>query len=356
MRLLVVLSSLLLACTPAAAQYFDEGWKPGMPVRDQPPAQQQYQGQQPFASPPKAAPTQAKSKTPLELYNQVADKLTVENVLGSGPAVALFDKFGINITDKLANATKNLDVWDKRIPLITDENYEDIIVNEEMTEEEARDRVWLLIITVTAAQPNGISQFADQHFDDAFNQTLIAGDLPNVRWGRIDYINVTYITTKWGIWNAPNVVVLKDRGQTLRFYRPNQIRLRAEALREFLKNELWQHTPPWNSAFAPGGKREFVMHWIAVGFNEMYRITRTLPRWLLYIITGAIGSIVIQFLHRGETKKLEEKAARKAEAELRAKELAEKKAEEDKKAEEQKAGASSATASPKKGKKKGGKK
>ena len=54
--------------------------------------------------------------------------------------------------------------------------------------------------TVTAAQPNGISQFADQHFDDAFNETLIAGDLPHIKWGRIDYINVTYITTKWGIW------------------------------------------------------------------------------------------------------------------------------------------------------------
>lgn len=129
--------------------------------------------------------------------------------------------------------------------------------------------------TTTAAQPNGISQFADQHFDDAFNQTVIAGDLPHVKWGRIDYINVTYITTKWGIWkyvtplvtaavsgllivtaySAPNVVLIKDRGQTIRFYRPNQIRLRAEALREFLKSEYWQHTPPWNTAFAPGGKR-----------------------------------------------------------------------------------------------------
>ena len=147
MRLLVVLSGLLAACAPAAAQYFDEGWKPGMPVRDQPPAQQ-YQGQQPFAVPPKAVPTQEKSKTPLELYNQVAEKLTVENVLGSGPAVALFDKFGINITDKLANASKSLDVWDKRIPLITDDNFDEIIVNEEMSEEEARDRIWFLIVFV----------------------------------------------------------------------------------------------------------------------------------------------------------------------------------------------------------------
>ena len=101
------------------------------------------------------------------------------------------------------------------------------------------------------------------------------------------------------------------------------------------------------------------MHWIAVGFTEMYKITKTLPRWLLYIMTGAIGSIVIQFLHKGETKKLEEKAARKAEAELRAKKALE--AKEKKEAEEAKdkaEGSSTAVASPspKKSKKKGGKK
>lgn len=49
--------------------------------------------------------------------------------------------------------------------------------------------------------------------------------------------------------------MLKDRGQTLRFYRPNQIRMRADNLRDFLKTERWQHNPPWTSAFAPGGKR-----------------------------------------------------------------------------------------------------
>jgi hypothetical protein len=51
------------------------------------------------------------------------------------------------------------------------------------------------------------------------------------------------------------IVLLKDRGQTLRFWRATQIRLRPEALREFLKEETWQHTAPWSSAFAPGGKR-----------------------------------------------------------------------------------------------------
>ena len=30
--------------------------------------------------------------------------------------------------------------------------------------------------------------------------TLIENDLPNVRWGRIDYMSVTYLTTKWAVW------------------------------------------------------------------------------------------------------------------------------------------------------------
>lgn len=37
-------------------------------------------------------------------------------------------------------------------------------------------------------------------FDQAYNLTQLEGDLPEVRWGRIDYINVTSITTKWGVW------------------------------------------------------------------------------------------------------------------------------------------------------------
>ncbi len=53
---------------------------------------------------------------------------------------------------------------------------------------------------MTASQNNAISKVVDKSFDDAYNTTVIAGDLPNVRWGRIDYMAVTYLTTKWNIW------------------------------------------------------------------------------------------------------------------------------------------------------------
>lgn len=59
---------------------------------------------------------------------------------------------------------------------------------------------WVLNSSVTSAQREGISKFVDEQFDLAFNLTQEAGDLSHVRWGRIDYMNVTAITTKWAVW------------------------------------------------------------------------------------------------------------------------------------------------------------
>ena len=57
--------------------------------------------------------------------------------------------------------------------------------------------------------------------------------------------------------SAPMLVVLKDRGQTLRFYsfKNPQMRVNAEILYEFLKEERWQDKEPWKSAYSPGGER-----------------------------------------------------------------------------------------------------
>ncbi|KAI6034619.1 hypothetical protein PISMIDRAFT_19671 [Pisolithus microcarpus 441] len=155
------------------------------------------------------------------------------------------------------SGTRDFD-WDERIPLITDLNYRDVIVDEELSTEEEEKRVWFLIIfvspvsakTVTAGQPDGISKYVDTVFDRAYNHTLEKGDLPHVRFGRIGYLDVTSITTK-----APTLVVLKDRGQTLRFYQAGRMHLNAELLYQFLKEEAWRMREPWRSAFSPGGQR-----------------------------------------------------------------------------------------------------
>lgn len=56
-------------------------------------------------------------------------------------------------------------------------------------------------------------------------------------------------------FSPPTLVVLKDRGKTLRFYRAGQIRLSDEVLYQFLKEEGWRHKEPWKSAYGPGGNR-----------------------------------------------------------------------------------------------------
>ena len=100
-----------------------------------------------------------------------------------------------------------------------------------------------------------MSRLVDKQYDEAYNMTLIEGDLPDVRWGRVDYVNVTYITTKWNIWSGPWLVVARDRGQTLRFFNARHVRVNATLMRDFLKEEGWKHTEPWSSSFAPGGSR-----------------------------------------------------------------------------------------------------
>ncbi len=50
-------------------------------------------------------------------------------------------------------------------------------------------------------------------------------------------------------------MLLKDRGQTLRFYKADRVRVSADLIRELLTEELWRETPTWDSNFGPGGKR-----------------------------------------------------------------------------------------------------
>jgi hypothetical protein len=68
----------------------------------------------------------------------------LHGVLTSAPVASLFSKIGIDISKTLENP----DYWDERIPLITDDNYNDIVVNELLTEEEEEARTWAIIMSV----------------------------------------------------------------------------------------------------------------------------------------------------------------------------------------------------------------
>ncbi|KAK2465937.1 hypothetical protein APHAL10511_001578 [Amanita phalloides] len=220
---------------------------------------------------------------------------------------SLLAKIRLDITKALEQPK----YWDERIPLITDNNYQDIIVNESLTDEEQHARTWAIIITATANDSlDSLSKMMDRMFDAAYNETVVAGDIPHVRWGRIDYLNVTYLTTKWNIWSAPYLLILRNRGQELRFYRGQHLRLRESDLRDFLRAGDWKHTPPWSSSLSPGGDREFIMHFFAMAMTKAYNLTVKIPRWLFVLLSGAAGSALLSLMHAPAAPRPRQRATR----------------------------------------------
>ena len=128
--------SLLALLTSARAQYFSEGWDPSKPVPTS-----SYGKAKPAAAEGEAAASVPEDEplTPSKLFSY----LDTEKLLKTKQAQYLFEKLGMNITEKLDQAKG---IWDDRIQLITDDNYEALIVNEPLTEEEESERVWCLVI------------------------------------------------------------------------------------------------------------------------------------------------------------------------------------------------------------------
>ncbi|KIY51684.1 hypothetical protein FISHEDRAFT_9438, partial [Fistulina hepatica ATCC 64428] len=294
---------LACAAASASAQYFSEGWKPGQPV----PTGYINSPGRPAANDggDNGAGVEAGvgGKDHVSLFD-----FDFNTILQSAPVAALFAKAGINITERIEAAANSF--WDERIPLITDDNWRDLIINEPLDEQEEAKRVWAIVVSPARARPDAIAKFVDEEFDLAYNNTVNAGDLEHVRWGRIDYMDVTYLTTKWNIWNGPFIIICKDRGQTLYFYRANQLRIRDGALRDFLLQEVYENHLPWKSEFGPGGSREWVMDFLAEAFSKVYSVVYRIPRWVGFMITGALGSLIMNFLHRNDAKKKPQPQAR----------------------------------------------
>lgn len=193
---------------------------------------------------------------------------------------------------------------------------------------------------MTAGQNNAISKFVDQSFDEAYNQTVTAGDLPHVRWGRVDYINVTYLTTKWAIWSyvsisficwcvetnaclqrtvsghyhrqGPDTPVLQG-GPRARHGRPparpphrgalaqhpameDELRARRKAVRiprsrPRALNTISDHAPLRTH-------REWILHYYAFGLMHAFNFVNRFPRWMLMIGSGMIASLVMRLLHK----------------------------------------------------------
>ena len=129
MKLSAVALTLFLCVGSTTAQYFSMGWSPGHKASsDKPPAKA-------FA-PPQASSSQTAAAAKNPSPNSLMDKL-----LTSSPVSALLSSLGVNVS-----AALNVKLWDERIQLITDDNYKDLIVNEQLTPEEEKERAWVLIM------------------------------------------------------------------------------------------------------------------------------------------------------------------------------------------------------------------
>ncbi|KAH8834664.1 hypothetical protein DL96DRAFT_1667062 [Flagelloscypha sp. PMI_526] len=283
---------LFLPCISVSAQYFSKGWTPGQPVEPTTTVET-----------PAAIPTgSSASSSPKETGSSFSlwDLMDPINIVKAKPVASVFQRFGVNVTERIEQAEKDKDYWDPRIPILRDDNYQSFFEEEEFSSpEELKERVWAIVVSVPdATGKQTVSRFVDEHFDAAFDDITKNGQLPHVKWARIDYFNVTYLTTKWNMWRAPAIVILQDRGLTLRFYQANQIRLRDNAFRDFMLQEVWKMHAPWISSFAPGGEREWIMHNFALFMKLVYDQSSKLPKWVLMIISGAVGSLLLGFLHK----------------------------------------------------------
>jgi hypothetical protein len=120
--------------------------------------------------------------------------------------------------------------------------------------------------------------------------------------------------------SAPYIVVLKDRGRTLRFWPAAQLRPMPELMRSFLKAEDWEEYPPWSSEYAPGGSRcvlpfvspnaaphfesrEWFMHYFAVSLRVFHNQYIRIPKVILWLISGGSASLIFGLLHKPSKQK-----------------------------------------------------
>lgn len=97
----------------------------------------------------KTAVDDAAKPAQTQVAEQQRSLFDLSTYLETEPLKSLFNRAGVNITERLEAARKEAKFWDERIPLITDDNYEDLIVEEKFSSlEEERDRVWFLVMFV----------------------------------------------------------------------------------------------------------------------------------------------------------------------------------------------------------------
>lgn len=119
-----------LAIAPlTSAQYLSQGWQPGQPASITQDAPAPVYTPQPGTSSPSSG---------------LSELFSVHTLLTWSPVASLLEHLGVNITERVSLTKARL--WDERITFITDDNFQELVVREPLTEEQAKDRVWIVIM------------------------------------------------------------------------------------------------------------------------------------------------------------------------------------------------------------------
>ena len=147
---LALLGGLAALCStlPVQAQY-TKGWSPGQPVvksnlkaaaKGWAPGQPKYRpATPPSAEVPVEAPPVAESTADASDLTSALLSFDINNVLLAGAK-----KLGLNVS--VPSTEKKF--WDERIPLITDDNFNDFFNEQFASEDEAAARTWAIVMCV----------------------------------------------------------------------------------------------------------------------------------------------------------------------------------------------------------------
>ncbi|KAH9817310.1 hypothetical protein DFH28DRAFT_176171 [Melampsora americana] len=105
------------------------------------------------------------------------------------------------------------------------------------------------------------------------------------------------ILTKWLIFKCPVMVVISKRGKELRFFKIGGSPPPVDHLAQFIREETWNYKPVWNSTFSPGGSNEWIVEGFGRLFSGLHNITDRVPGWILMMVTSALGTSLMQYLH-----------------------------------------------------------
>jgi hypothetical protein len=126
-----------LGILPAITYAYTEGWRPGQTYT------KYMTGTSAAGS---STPTRATDATPAKPWSIKDFKFGLEDVLTKGPVSHVLQKFGFNVSAQLETVRKGVPPrFTTAIPLLSDANYEDDLLNERFPSPEDEDeRVWAI--------------------------------------------------------------------------------------------------------------------------------------------------------------------------------------------------------------------